>query len=155
MRVSERSWLWIKSSCATCAFVFRIFSWPLLRPRGGRCDLLNFRAESWGRTIVLLRPCAVECPLCGDSFISEFYICAIEQPWCYFGLIWIIWIKKLCHCDNYYSRLSAFISLWSCLLLKVSVDCLFAKVAGPDLVCELGRFVYILPELFWSMISLV
>ena len=23
----------------------------------------------------------------------EFYICAIEQPWCYFGLIWIIWIK--------------------------------------------------------------
>ena len=73
-KVSKRSRLWIKSSCAICAFVFRIFSWPLLRPRGGRRELSNFRAASWGRTMVLLRPCAVECPLCGDSFISRILI---------------------------------------------------------------------------------
>ena len=66
LRVSKRSWMWIKSLLRYMRFRVSIIQLTFIRPRGGQRDLSN----------LLFRTTVVECPLRGDSFISgNLYLC--------------------------------------------------------------------------------
>ena len=66
LRVSKRSWMWIKSLLRYMHFRVSIIQLTFIRPRGGQRDLSN----------LLFRTTVVECPLRGDLFISgNLYLC--------------------------------------------------------------------------------
>ena len=92
LEVSKRSWLWIKSSCATCAFVFRIFRWPLFGLGAAGMTFRIFACVFRSSDLWVFRTSAVHYPISTASYIITIWA-AVVRFWINSGLSSIV-------CDN-------------------------------------------------------